>query len=995
LPYVDQHPVPFNNGPVFNVNLRLRSCISLFLKIICTRKPIELSNILMPRVIALLLLGFILSYHSFAQSVPANQGTATQSVPANNRPSVLINGKIKDTLEKKTLSNASILLLRQSDSILVQYTRTDKTGNFTLQHIPPGHYLLLVTYPAYADYADSLIVKDSSDISLPPIALVLKSKLLEEVIVNGSKGAIHIKGDTVEFKADSFHTQAGATVEDLLKKLPGIQVDRNGKITAQGQKVQKVLVDGEEFFGDDPTLVTQNLRADMVDKVQIFDKKSDQAAFTGIDDGQKTKTINLKLKDGKKNGYFGKVTAGAGTDGYYDAQAMVNLFKKKQKMAAYGIISNTGKTGLNWQERDNYGQSVMGMADYDENTGYFSVNMPGDDLNSWDGRYNGQGFPTVKTGGLHYNDKWDDDRQSFNGNYKIMQLDVSGNSSTNSQYILPDTLYYNRQKQVFRNQILRHSLDGSYELKFDSTSSLKIMADGGTDHKTTSSSNSSEALAIDSSLVNQNSRTSTAISDSRIVNSNLLWRKKLPKKGRTLSVNLRENYTRSSTNGYLNSTTSFYSGGIFSHDSLIDQYKEYHTENTLLDSKITYTEPLSNISFLSANYGLSVNNSQSDRSSFSKSNDGKYTALDSLYSNNYQFNVFTQQGGLTYMLIKKRLRFNAGTNLGFTNFHQRDLQKDTMAKRQFINWYPQASFSYSFTNQRRLNIQYNGYTSQPSLQQIQPIRTNEDPLNITVGNPGLKPQFGNRIGLNFFDYKVLTDRSIWVSLSYGFTQNAISSKSTVDSSGRRVSQSINVNGNYSFYANINYDFKWRAPDLHIGLFTDLNQSSNVSIVNDLLNKTNSGNYQLGFNIDKSREKKYEIFLRSSATYTRSRSSINTGISADYWTYTISPGVDVFLPLKFQVHTEADISLRQKTPVFTTNNNVALLNAWIGKKFLKNDALLLKASGNDLLNQNIGFNRTVNSNFISQNTYTTIKRYFMLSIVWNFTKAGTPAPANGN
>ncbi|HWK06546.1 MAG TPA: outer membrane beta-barrel protein [Puia sp.] len=949
----------------------------------------------MPRLITLLLLGFILSYPVFAQSVPANQGTATPSLPANNGPSILIKGKIKDTLENKTLSNASVLLLRQTDSILVQYTRTDKAGNFTLSHIPAGHYLFLVTYPAYADYADSLIIKDTADISLPPIALILKSKLLEEVVVNGSKGAIHIKGDTVEFRADSFHTQAGATVEDLLKKLPGIQVDRNGKITAQGEKVQKVLVDGEEFFGDDPTLVTQNLRADMVDKVQVFDKKSDQAAFTGIDDGQRSKTINLKLKNSKKNGYFGKVTAGAGTDGYYDEQVMLNLFKNKKKLALYGILSNTGKTGLNWQERDKYGQSFSGMADYDENTGNYSVNVPDNDLETWDGRYGGQGFPTVKTAGLHYNDKWDDDRQSLNGNYKVMQLGVNGSSSTSSQFILPDTLYYNKERQTFHNQILRHSIDGSYEVKFDSTSSVKIMADGGTDHKTTGSSYSSQALASDSSLVNQNTRTVSSLSDNRIVNSNIMWRKKLPKKGRTLSVNIRENYAQNTSLGFLNSATSFYSAGVFSHDSLIDQSKSYHTQNTLLDSKITYTEPLSKTSFLSANYGLSVNNSSSDRSSFNKSSDGKYTALDSLYSNNYQFNIFTQQGGLSYMLVKKKLRFSAGTNLGFTSFHQRDLLADTTGQRKFTNWYPQASFSYSFTNQRRMNLQYSGYTNQPTVQQLQPIRTNEDPLNITIGNPGLKPQFGNQVRLSFFDYKVLTDRSIWANISYGFTQNAISSRVDVGSSGQRVTQSINVNGNHNFNANIYYDFKWRAPDLHIGFFTELNQSRNVSVVNDLLNKTNSGNYQFGFNIYKTKEKKYEINVHAAATYTQSNSSINTGICTDYWSYNFGPAMDVFLPLKFQVHTDFDISLRQKTPVFTTNNNVVILNAWIGKKFLKNDALLIKAAGNDLLNQNIGFNRTVNSNFISENTYSTIKRYFMFSIVWNFTKAGTPAPTNGN
>src|SRR6201991_3130440 len=244
-------------------------------------------------------------------------------------------GTVSDTAEKRNLSNGSVLLLRPSDSILVQHTRTDASGRFTLRNIPPGHYLFMVTYPAYADYVDDLNIKDTGTITLPTIGMVLKSKLLQEVVVSGNRGAIRMKGDTTEFDADSFRTQPSATVEDLLKKLPGIQVDKNGKITAQGEAVKKVLVDGEEFFGDDPTLVTQNLRSDMVDKVQVFDKKSDQATFTGIDDGQREKTINLKLKNDKKLGYFGRATASKGTDGYYDEQLMANYFKKKEKISGF------------------------------------------------------------------------------------------------------------------------------------------------------------------------------------------------------------------------------------------------------------------------------------------------------------------------------------------------------------------------------------------------------------------------------------------------------------------------------------------------------------------------------------------------------------------------------------------------------------------------------------------------------------------------------------
>ena len=904
-----------------------------------------------------------------------------------------ISGSIADTLEKKNLGNGSVLLLRPADSILVRHTRTSATGSFQLT-VPPGRYLLLITYPYYADYVDTLDIKDTSAYVLPPIGMVLKSKLLETVVVSGSKGAVHIKGDTTEFNADSFRTQPGASVEDLLKKLPGIQVDKNGKITAQGETVKKVLVDGEEFFGDDPTLVTQNLRADMVDKVQLYDKKSEQATFTGIDDGQREKTINLKLKNDKKMGYFGRATADIGTDGYYDEQLMVNYFRKKLKLSGFGIISNTGKTGLNWNERDNYGQGFAGNIEFDNNTGSISWDDAGgvrDELDTWSGRYEGQGYPSVKTGGLHFNNKWNDEKFSLNGNYKYMQLNVTGSSITNTETILPDSLFYNNQRQTFNNQMIRNTLDGTYEVKFDSTSSLKILANGGTDHKTTFDQYHSEYLAIDSSLVNQNDRTTTTTGDKRQVNSYLIWRKKLGRTGRTVSIAVRENYTDDKSSGFLNSATKYYHGGVISSDSLIDQLKDYHTTTTLIDSKATYTQPLSKYSFLVGNYGLVINDSRSNRDSYDKASGGKYDLLDSLYSNDYQYNVFTQRGGLAYTYIKKKWRFSAGSDLGYTRFNQHDRIADTSAQRHFINWYPTAGLTYSFSSQRRLFFNYNGYTVQPTVSQIQPILTNENPLNIFIGNPALKPKFGNRFNLHYNDYKVLTDRGIWINAGYFFTVNDIGNSVTVNSGGKTVNQYVNVNGNYNAFANLGYSLKWSKPDIHFWFNANGNQSSNVSIVNNLQNKTLSKTGSIGAWINKSKEKKFDISTGFRATYTTSRSSINTGVNTNYWTYEIQPEGNLFLPLKFQLHADADINLRQKTPVFTTNNNVVLLNGWVGKKFLKNDALLIKVSVNDILNQNIGFNRTVNSNFITQNTYGTIKRFGMLTVVWNFTKPGTPVP----
>jgi len=910
------------------------------------------------------------------------------------RAQTSISGKIADTAEKKALPNSNVLLLRQSDSILVKFTRASGSGEFRFSGILKGKYLLLVTYPAYADYVDQVEVKDSiTPIILPPIGLELKSKLLETVVVNGSKGSMRIKGDTTEFNADSFKTAQGATVEDLLKKLPGIQVDRNGRITAQGETVKKVLVDGEEFFGDDPTLVTKNLSADMVDKVQVYDKKSDQATFTGIDDGQREKTINLKLKNSKKNGYFGRLTAGGGTDGYFDEELMANYFRQKEKLAAYGILSNTGKTGLNWQDRDTYGQSFASNLDIDQNTGSISYTGPAnDDLDTWNGQYSGQGFPTVKTGGLHFNNKWDNDLQSLNGNYKYMNLSVNGSSATNSQVILPDTFYYNNSTQKFNRQIIRHSVNGVYDLTIDSTSSIKLQADGGTDHKIDNESDYSEALGSDSSLVNQNTHTINTAGDNRAFNSNLLWRKKLGIPGRTLSFNIRENYSDQTSSGYLYSNTEFYTAGLPTQDSLINQYKNYLTQNILVESKLVFTQPIGKGAFLGIDYGVGINNTHSDRSSYNKSGDGKYDALDSVYSNNYQYNIFTQRGGVSYTLIRKKFRFTAANDVAFAGYQQNDLVADTSSHRNFVNWYPNAGIQYTPSNGERIGFNYFGNTTPPTLQQLQPIANNENPLSLVVGNPGLKPQFANNFRFGYNNYKVFTDENIYGRVTYSFTLNAISSALTVDdTTGKQTTQSVNVHGNYFYGINGGYNFKIKGPDFHLGFGGNAQQNNNVTIVDNVVNATRSGNYGLEFNFWKFKEKKYDLSLNFNVNYTTSKSSDDPTLTTNYFTYEIQPNADVFLPLHMQVHADGDFNIRQKTPVFTTNNDVYIINAWIGKKLLKNDQLMLKAAVNDLLDQNNGFNRNVSSSIITQNTYSTIKRYFMFSVVWNFTKAGTPAP----
>ena len=323
-----------------------------------------------------------------------------------------VSGSITDTSTGQKLSKAVISLIRTQDSILTKFTRTNEQGYYEINNIPNGKYVLMVSFPGYAEFVDELELNGDAVVSRSA-TIIPRSKLLEEIIIQQKVAAIRIKGDTTEYKADSFKVDANSNVQELLKRLPGLQVNSKGEITAQGQKVEKILVDGEEFFSDDPAVVTQNLRANRVDKVQVFDKKSEQAEFTGVDDGQKTKTINLELKEDKKKGYFGKIEAGSDFDNYRTGKAMINSFKKKQKIAAYVTHNNTTFEGLNWNEQRNFGSSDNSNMQIMDDGAMMMWSDGGDDF------ARGQGLPQSTTGGMSYINKWNKDKNSINGSYQF------------------------------------------------------------------------------------------------------------------------------------------------------------------------------------------------------------------------------------------------------------------------------------------------------------------------------------------------------------------------------------------------------------------------------------------------------------------------------------------------------------------------------------------------------------------------------------------------
>ena len=920
-----------------------------------------------------------------------------------------VKGVAVDSVANIKLVNTSISILNAKDSTLRKYTRAAANGSFSISNLSKGKFIILVTYPGYADYVEHFTLDSAkTTYNFGNLNMNLKSRLLKEVLIKGTVAAIKIKGDTTEFNAKAYTIQPNSKVEDLLKQLPGIQVDKDGKITAQGQTVQKVLVDGEEFFGDDPTLVTKNIRGDMVDKVQLYDKKSDQATFTGIDDGEKTKTINIKLKEDKKNGYFGKVDAGVGTDGYYAGQALYNRFKGKKKFSAYGTFGNNGKTGLGWDDNNKLGN---GLQFSDEGYAYFDGGGNDDGLDSFDGRYQGQGIPVANTGGVHYDDKWNNDKHTLNTNYKIGSLDVDGTRSTQTKQTLPvnpadptaNTIINNNTDQKFDNHMFRQKLDATYTIKLDTTSTLKVAVDGTLKNSTTLNTNKATSTRGDGTLINTNDRDLSNDVDQKLFNASAFYTKKLKKKGRTLSVRMATSITESNSNGKLKSDLKFYSpvnnsGVITNHldsSQVVDQLKTADTRTSRFNTNVTYTEPLSKYLSVVVNYGLSLNNSNSDRKSFDRSPSGEYNLLNDSLSNHYIFNQTSNQGGLNFNYMKGKSTIRFGSSVANIHFKQVDEITGNEAKRNFTNWSPQANFQYKISNYSSFRLYYYGNQTQPTIDQLQPIRVNTDVTNIIIGNPDLKPSFTNRFNVGYNLYKVLTEQSIWLNGGYSFTTNPIVNNVVTDATvGKSTTQAVNIEGKQQSNYNLNVDMGRKLFGVNVGARGSVNGGIYYNLQNNDLNKTTSNTYSGMLSVGKYKEKKYSINLSAGPNYTVGHASLQPdvnnngyGFSGEYW-------INVFLPGKIQISSDGQYQYTAPTQTFDNSFRQTILNASITKAFFKGENLKLVLRGNDLLNQNSGFTRTATSNFSSQDRYTTIRRYYMVSLVWDFNVMGGGAPKAG-
>ncbi len=878
-----------------------------------------------------------------------------------------IKGNLSDSTSTLGVKLASVTVVKSSDSSLVAFTRTNAQGDYQLKLPSSGDYLVIYAHPSFAGKVEKVLIGNEMK-DLGNQFVMTRAKMLQEVIVR-QKGNVFIKGDTLEYLLDSIKLDESANVEDLLKVLPGMEIDADGNITAQGEKVQKVLVDGEEFFGNDPTMVTRNLNANIVKKVQVYEKQSEEAEFTGIDDGNGQKTIDIKLKDDMNKGMFGKVSLNGGLDDIWDNFLMVNSFKAKRKWNLYGIASSTGESGINWGDMQKYGvSSRRSWSDGD------MVFMSSDEIS-----YNGEGLPKSWNVGTNYFNKWNEKHElKVGGNYRKMNLNTKDSSYTYNYLESGD--FANINDDVAFGTKSR--VDGfvEYEWKIDSLTAIGVNANANVLFSRKEQDERLINVLPGGAVISSNNTQSNYKDTTTSYNVQAFIKRKLNKPGRTISFyynnnNEEQNFVQNKRliidyNGEVSNTYQLVGGkGITNRQG----------------AKISYTEPLyKEVWLLKLEESYETSKSTSDYTTqAAEPIQSTFQVYDSL-SNDFIFDQSTWLTDVTFQYQTKKIKANFGTGVGFANFQKTDyLRPVNNQEYARTNLYPTVRFRYSFNQFKQLRIRYTGSTSQPSVNQLQQTYDYTNPLNIIIGNPDLDQAYTQNLNVNFWSYDAFKDRSIWAGISYGNIIDRISNVTTFDPSlGRSITTYKNLNGYNTFSQWAGARFKIKESNWKLGPNLNSNYFIYPFETNGISGKSNTLSISPSLSVEYAIEKKLTVRADLSGTHMNTQSDLNN-LDNKYWTF--DPDLTVtYRPIDFiKIRTDVNYVHRQKTPPFLTNFQQTIWNAELSGYLDSEKRIELKFTAHDILNENDGYQRSARNNMVEERFYTTLKRYFMLGMTYNF------------
>lgn len=910
-----------------------------------------------------------------------------------------IKGKLVDLVDSKPLAGATVSLSPANDSSKITRAVADSAGKFAFSGLSFGTYFVRVASIGYEAYRQVATISDSiPDLDLATMFIPKVATVMQDVVVTAKTPPAQQKGDTVQFNASQFKVNPDATVEDLVKKAPGITVDRNGTVTAQGETVRKVTIDGRDFFGDDASAALRNLPAEIVDKIQVFDRLSDQAQFTGVDDGNSQKAINIVTKSGMQNGQFGRLFAGYGTDDRYQAGGNMSFFKKDRRLSLVGLTNNINQQ--NFASQDLLGLTSSGGGRGGGGRGGFGGGGGGGNFSV--GQQNG--ISRTNAIGINFSDRWGS-KLRVSGSYFFNNSNLTNDRLTNSQSLAkPDSILYRDESTTSRTNNYNHRVNARIEYDIDSMNSI-IISPNISWQKNKALTNTEQISYYDlvTGQLNEFLNSRNSVNTGFNFNNNLLFRHRFAKQGRTISFNLNTSINNRDGDTYQESFTTYFSSG--GKNDTLQQYNSNITKGRTISTNIIYTEPVGKKGSLQLNYNPSFTSNKADRETFQfDETTGQYSIFDPTLSNIFDNTYNTQNGGLTYRIGDRDMNFSVGVSYQYSELKSDQIfpEQDDI-NRRFRNVLPNMFWRAKLSAKSNIRLFYRANVNAPSVNQLQNVIDNSNTTQISMGNADLEQQYNHtlggrytftntRLGQSFFANFYLQKASDYVTNAiYTAFQDSVLAPGIILYRGSQLTKPVNLDGFWSARSFFTFGQPIKAIKSNVNLNAGVTYSSTPGLSNNIKTKTEVFNYTAGAVIASNVSEYIDFTISYNANFNRARNKQQPQLNQNFVNQ--AAGIQFNLLSKSGWFLQNDLT-NQSYSGLTAGYNPSfwLWNMAIGKKMLKNNRGELKASVFDLLKQNQSVTRTVSGLDIVDERNTVLQQYFMLTFTYSLKNFGKASPS---
>jgi len=895
---------------------------------------------------------------------------------AQNMP-FKISGTIISEEDNLPLESATVYLQRVKDSSLVTYTISGRDGKFMLEGKSADKETnLFISYVGYQTHFQS-VKMTKEQIALGTINLKVNANALQEVVIK-SQAPITIKKDTMEFNVKSFKTKKDANVEDLLKELPGVEIDEEGKIKVNGKEVNKILVNGKPFFGNDPTITTRNLTKDIVEKIQILDTKSKDQAFTGETADGENKTVNLVIKEENNRGVFGRVAAGAGTDDHYEFAGMFNHFDNDQRISVLAGGNDINSPGFSFGEiRKMFG-------------GGNNVRFSGDGSFSIDGRSfgGGQGITESKNFGANYADELGKDRD-VSGNYFYSGSNSQNKTSRNRENILADRRYFTNSESGSYSEGDNHTANLEFDIKVDSTLLINVKPSFSYSKNRTIYDEDEKSLDEFQTLTNQSTTDSNVETIGKNFNNDIDITKRFGSKGAFLKFSIENEISHNDTDDFLTSETTIF--GDNPDYEKREQFTDGGKKVNNFDTDVTYRLPLkANEFFLDFRYRYRRSKQEDIKSTFDKDAiTGDYSNFNTDLSTDFEYLNETKTPSLKFDFKNKVWSASFQTSYVFKTLENTDKLRPLFSiNRDFEAIELRSRLRYRVNEKASLSMGYTLNNDSPQLSQLQQYENVSNPLNTIIGNPNLDAENNHEVYVNYNAFDFQKGSGYYGYLSANFENNKVVSKSEIDENLLRRTTYVNVNGTYNLNGYISASKKvkldsLRTATVYIGVGPNINRAVNFNNGIQYTSTNISVSPNVGFRLIW--KDVMEFNPRYRLSFTKSTFDIDNFKNQEFINHSLNLNTATFLPKGFEWRNDVQ---------FNYNPNIAagfqksawFWNATLAYSVLKEQGTVtLKAY--DLLNQNTNARRIATENYIQDSQSTVLQQYFMLSFSWKFNSLG--------